>query len=92
MPHPLAVRCIAETIEAALKSRQREDTLAATDGDDMDRLAKSREAIVQTIARQIEAQGEVDRLSTSVAFGVKRHWLAAHWARLFEKQQLTHVL
>jgi hypothetical protein len=48
MPHPLAVRSIAETIEAALKSRQREDSFAATDGDDMDRLAKSREAIAES--------------------------------------------
>jgi hypothetical protein len=48
MPHPLAVRCIAETIEAALKCRERENSLAATNGDDMDRLAKSREAIAES--------------------------------------------
>jgi hypothetical protein len=45
MPHPIAIRCLANTIEAAQKSRERDDRLAASDADDMDRLAKGREAV-----------------------------------------------
>jgi hypothetical protein len=45
MPHPIAVRCLANTIEAARKSREMDDRLAASDTDDMDRIANSRKAI-----------------------------------------------
>jgi hypothetical protein len=45
MPHPIVVRCLANTIKAARKSREMDDRLAASDADDMDRLAKTREAV-----------------------------------------------
>jgi hypothetical protein len=48
MPHPIAVRCLALTIDAARKSRERDDRLAASNANDMDRLAKSRETIAET--------------------------------------------
>jgi hypothetical protein len=48
MPHPIAVRCLANTIAAARKSREMDDRLAASDADDIDRLAKSREAVAES--------------------------------------------
>jgi hypothetical protein len=48
MPHPIAVRCLANTVEAVRKSREMDDRLAASDADDMDRLAKSREAVAHS--------------------------------------------
>jgi hypothetical protein len=48
MPHPTAVRCVADTIEAARKSREMDDRLAALDADDMDRLARSRESVARS--------------------------------------------
>jgi hypothetical protein len=48
MPHPIAVRCSANTIEAARKSREMDDRLAASGADDMDRLANSRAAIAES--------------------------------------------
>jgi hypothetical protein len=48
MPHPIAARCLALTINAARKSRERDDRLAASNAKDMDRLAKSREALAES--------------------------------------------
>jgi hypothetical protein len=48
MPHPLAVRCLARTIEAARTSREADAQLAASGAEDMDRLAASREAIAES--------------------------------------------
>jgi hypothetical protein len=48
MPHPIAIRCVAQTTEVARKSRERDDRLAASGTEDMDRLAKSRQAIAES--------------------------------------------
>jgi hypothetical protein len=50
MPHPIAVHCAAGTIDAALKSADADDRLAASGADDMERLAKSREAVARSAA------------------------------------------
>jgi hypothetical protein len=48
MYNATAVRCLARTIEAARTSREADGRLAASGTEDMDRLAKSREAIAHS--------------------------------------------
>jgi hypothetical protein len=48
MPHPIAVSCLANTIRAARKSRAMDDRLAASSANDIETLAKSREAIAES--------------------------------------------
>src|SRR5262249_18538684 len=46
IPHPIAIRCLAHTIEAAQKSAEADDHLADSSAEDMERLASSREAVL----------------------------------------------
>jgi hypothetical protein len=46
--HPVAGRCLNRTIEAARKSAEADDRLALSGTYDMNRLAKSREAIARS--------------------------------------------
>jgi uncharacterized ferredoxin-like protein len=48
MPHPVAVRCLAQTIEAARKSTEADDRLAALGAEDMQMLASTREAVAES--------------------------------------------
>jgi len=48
MLHHIAVRCLAQTIEAARKSADADDRLAASGAADMERLAKSMEAVAHS--------------------------------------------
>jgi hypothetical protein len=48
MSHPMTTHCLPQIIEAARKSREMDDRLAASDADDMDRVTKSREAVAES--------------------------------------------
>jgi hypothetical protein len=60
MPHAIAVRCLSNTIEAARKSRERDDRFAASDAEDIERLASSREAVLysQDLLARLKRDGK----------------------------------